>query len=305
MTPSFSIQFQADRFLRICRYAQASLDLPRLFYNALSLLDSQEGSDSFHLLFQFQSLCHEWNSLSGETVKLLQNLSAYGAHLSHFCREEAAVIKALPPAEQCQTGFLPDSMHAALCDMHRQAVRQAQDSLRFQHKADSIRRCAENDLQPQAAVFKKMLDAQPSLAFKSQWLEFEIPHCGFLKDHPVVSSLIRDLENASSESEARSIWDGLQETAQSLWSGVQDAFTHMGTLDEELAGAGSDIRQLNALWTSAGQYLDSIRQALSAALDSGRLLTIRSQLELCASQWESIARSCQDFAAQLTAEKNM
>ncbi len=303
LTLPAEFHFQTEPFLRVLNYAQSTLELPRLFYNALSLLDSKEGCNSFHLLFQFQTLCHEWLLLAKEGSRLFEKLSRFEEQLSHFCLEEAAAIQNLPAAEQCKTGILSDTMRSQLCDMHQQTVAQAKSSLHFQNQADDIRRQMENDIQPQAAIFRKMLDAQPALLFENQWKRFEIPYCGFLKDNPVVSGFIRRLTNASSKQESEQIWNSLHQTAEALWNEIQDAFSHIGALSQDLMQISADIRGLNVLWTSTGQYLSSMEQTLSAAADSKRLLGVRSQLEICAGQCENTVRFCQSFAKQLETKK--
>lgn len=296
-SPEFHIQ--PEPFLRICRYAQYGTDFPRLFYNALSLLDSKEGSDSFHLLFRFQTLCRECLALTDKWPRLIRKLSSFEEHLSDFCKETVAAIRNLPAAEQCRMQALSDSMRRQLVDMQKSAADEAADSLRFQKKVDNIRRQMENEIQPQAAVFRKMLDAQENLVIQNQWMRCEIPNCGFLKDNPVVRGLMQSLERASSQQEADQIWNGLHQTAADLWNHVQDAFTYVGAISQDLDQIGADIRGLNVLWTSTGMYLRSIEEALSAAVDSQKLLIIRSQLEICATQCENTARICQDFAKQL------
>lgn len=299
LAPPEEFNFQTEPFLRVLSYAQSTLNLPRLFFNALSLLDSKEGSNSFHLLFQFQSLCHEWLFLTKEGSKLFRELSDFEEQLSHFCMEEAAAIRNLPAMEQCKTGILSKTMQDQLCDMRQQTASQAKASLHFQKQVDDVRKQMENDIQPQAAIFRKMLDAQPALLFENPWKRFEIPYCGFLKENPVVSDFLRELANASSYQESERIWNSLHQTAEALWNEVQDAFSHIGALNQDLMQISTDIRGLNILWTSTRQYLSSIEQALSAAADSKRLLGVRSQLEICAGQCDNTARVCQSFAKQL------
>lgn len=291
--------FQTEQFLRVCRCAQCSLDLPLLFFNALSLWDAHQGGNSYALLVQFQSLCRDLLSLRSSCVHLFQDLFRFGDHLSAFCQSKIADIQAISPLQQSTT-ILSPHMLQQLGQIHAQARDQVRNSTRLLDGANSIRTRMDNEIHPHAAVFRQMLNAQPPLIIDTQWEHIEVEHCGFLAQNPAVDGLIRSLKAARTAEEAARSQVGLHNMAERLWTQVQDALTSIGSLDEELDQISADIRSLNAFLESMGQYLDDIEQSLSGAMDSSHLLSVRSRLESCAGQWKNIAETSQDIVKQLT-----
>lgn len=297
------LPFQTERFLRVCRCAQCSLDLPLLFFNALSLWDAHQGGNSYALLVRFQSLCRDWLRLSGSCVNLFQDLFHFGDSLSAFCEKTIANIQALPPLQQC-TEVLTPYMRYQLAQMHTRAEYAVQNSTHFLDDARSIRNRMDNEIHPHAAVFQQMLNAQPPLIINTKWEHIEVEHCGFLAKNPAIDGLISSLKAARTAEDAARSLAGLHNVAERLWTQVQDALTSIGSLDGEFDQISMDIRSLNVFWTSTGQYLDDIEQSLSGAMDSSRLLSVRSRLESCAGQWKSIAEASQDIVKQLTEVDN-
>lgn len=293
-----TFRFQTERFLRLCRCAQRSLDLPLLFFNALSLWDAHQGGKSYDLLVQFQSLCRECLRLRDRCSDLFQGLSQFGGCLSVFCQDTAASIKELPMSQQCTEILSPD-MRRQIAQMHEQAEYQARSSNSFLAESDCIRIQMDNEIQPYAAVFRQMLDAQPPLVVDTRWEHVEVRHCGFLAKNPAVDGLIRSLRDARTAEEAAKSRVGLHNVAERLWMQVEEALTSVGNLNEDLIQTSADIRSLNTMWASMGQYLDDIVQSLSGAMDSSSLMIVRSHLDSCAGQWKTIAAASQDIVKQL------